>query len=158
MNVVPQGEDAWVAMVLLIGFGLGFLVYDRFKVQIGGVIATPLLVIYVLSSPGSIIIFLIATISVFLLIEFLVEYTLMYGRRLYYLGAIVSIIVTYSLRGVFNIPQPAYFSVIPAIIGYNLYRESEIVSKLRRSIIVWGAEFGAVLVAGYALGMLMRGG
>ncbi len=129
-----MSNDYFVALVLLAGFGYGFILYNKFKVQIGGVIATPLLVLYILDEPLSAVVFLVSTIAVYAFLEILVETTLIYGRRLYYLGAIVSIISTYLLKNYLEIPQPAFFSIIPAIIGYNLYRESESVENLSRSI------------------------
>ncbi|MEB3760130.1 MAG: poly-gamma-glutamate biosynthesis protein PgsC/CapC [Desulfurococcales archaeon] len=137
--------DILTALILIIGFLIGFIVYSKFKVQIGGVIATPLLVLYVLNYPKSIIVFIIAVVMTYLVLEVLVETTLMYGRRLYYIGAIVSIITTYILMKYISIVQPAYFSIIPAIIGYNVYRESESVENLARSILIWLLEFLSIL-------------
>jgi hypothetical protein len=147
----PFTGDLLSALILVFGFALGFLFYSKYKVQIGGVIATPLLVLYVLCCPVSLVVFFIATVAAFATIELLVDTTLIYGRRLYYFAAIVSIIITFSLLRLFRIPEPAYFSVIPAIVGYNLYRESESVDNLARSIIVWLVQFASTLAVAYML-------
>ena len=143
------------AIILFIGFLIGFVVYSRFKVQIGGVIATPLRALYTIADPRSLVVFAVAAAASYATIEALVEYTLMYGRRLYYFSAMISIIATFALLRWFQIEQAAYFSVIPAIIGYNLYRESESAERLTRSLAIWLVEFASILTVAYLiLGLL----
>lgn len=152
MQNVLGFDNALIApLVLIVGFAVGFIMYNEFKVQVGGVIATPLLVLYVLRSPLSLIIFAVSAGLSYAVIRVLVNFTLMYGRRLFYLAAIVSITTTYMMLGLLSVPSPAYFSIIPAIIGYNLYRETESVERVSRSILIWLIEFAIIYAIAYTL-------
>lgn len=147
--------DGLGALLLFVGFLLGFFIYSKYKVQVGGIVATPILALYVLREPISIAVFAIATAAALLAIELAVRRTLAYGRRLYYYSAFVSIPTTFFLARILGIAQPAFFSIIPTIIAYNIHREVESVHTFARSMFIWLCELFAIIAFGAALSLFM---
>lgn len=111
-------------VILLIGFVLGYIIYELFKVRAGGVIAIPLLVLYTLHNIYFFFAILLTSLAVFLILEFIFKKTAIYGRRLLYVSFILSIVVTTLVMILMGETSSAFVTIIPGLIGYNFHREN----------------------------------
>jgi len=142
--------NAWsvvITPVLGIGFLAGFLVYTRLGSRAGGVVAIPLAVVESLAYPLIIPFLIIGSIMSYIIGMIVFEEFMIYGRRLFYVFLIISIIIMTSPI-VSTIPHAFNFStILPGIIAYNMHVEK---SMTRSSAIIF-----ICFAALYLLGLLI---
>lgn len=143
--------------ILLFGFILGFILYELTRYRIGGIVAIPIMVIYVLDNPVLLPIFLLSIGICLAGVQLIAERTLLYGRRLLYLNLAVSIICTSIL--IFS--TSLYFSIdlttltvgtiFPGIVAHNISRETFDLRNAMRSGGMMLGNFLIVMLFGLVL-------
>ncbi len=140
------------SLILAFGFLLGYYFYVKFKISPGGVLATPFLVLYTLEDPLIFIIFLVAFVASILSIEFFIKQFLIYGRRLFYIALLISLIISALLYITLN-PEysTVFFSIVAGIIAYNSHKELVSGTSYRKITYVWFSEFIIIYIFGFIL-------
>ncbi len=116
--------DAPIYLILFIGFALGYLFYEVFKIKAGGVLAIPLLIIYTISNVRLFFLTLFIAAIIFFILEMIFKKTAIYGRRLLYIGFGLSIILTSAAIVLLKAPKAVVFlTLIPGLIAYNFHKE-----------------------------------
>ena len=134
-------------LVLMLGFVVGYLYYIKFRTAVGGVIATPFLVIYVVKEPAIILSTGLAISLAVVALEIVHDRYLIYGRRAFYVAAFISMIVflsTYNWIG--TQISSAFTSLIGGIIAYNMHKEIVSNGDYLKPVLVWMAEFLTVII------------
>ncbi len=149
-------SSPYKVFLLLTGFAIGYLFYSKFMYRVGGVIVTPLLAIYTLSNPIFLLLFLVATSISYATIEAVVNFRLVYGRRLFYVSCFTSGVVTFILIYLMNVRHPLMLTILPGIFAYNLFSDVNSVSNVRKSLFLWSLEFSFLLIIGYVMGLMWR--
>jgi len=114
---------------LVFGFLIGFILYERTKYRVGGVVAVPVLVTYSIGNPMLFPIFLISIIACFVAGSWVGQRTLIYGRRLLYVFLTLSVIITscliFFIAGFYSheLLLITVGTIFPGILAYNLNRE-----------------------------------
>lgn len=131
---------------LLAGYVLvGLWAYERWGVRLGGVLALPLVAVYALIVPWALEIFAFAAIVSFAAGEVLHRRTLMYGRRLFAVHIVVSVVASFLFTQVMDIPLNGFLlPVLPGVFAFNLHREGRPVQ-------------GAVVFVGSLVGLMLAG-
>ncbi|HIQ12956.1 MAG TPA: hypothetical protein EYH44_00995, partial [Thermoprotei archaeon] len=124
----------------------------RFRISPGGVLATPFLVLYTLEDPSLFVIFILAFIASLYSIDLFVKRYLVYGRRLFYLALIVSLIISAALYMILN-PKfsTIFFSIIAGIIAYNSHKELMGGAHYMKITGVWFGEFVIIYILGFII-------
>ena len=139
--------EAAIYLILFVGFVLGYLFYELFKIKAGGVLAIPLLVIYTVSDVTLFFLTLFIAAIIFFILEFIFKKTAIYGRRLLYLSFGLSIIITSIAIALLKAPKAVIFlTLIPGLIAYNFHKE-----KNSQSGLLWPL----ILTDVYAIIMLL---
>ncbi len=139
--------NAWsvvVTPVLIIGFLAGFLIYTKLGSRAGGVVIVPLAVVESLAYPFILPFLIIGSIASYMVGMIFFEEFLIYGRRLFYVFLIASILI---MTGpiVSTIPHAFNFStILPGIIAYNMHVEK----AMTRSIAIVLVCFTALFILG----------
>lgn len=120
---IPQVGSIVPYLVLLVGFALGFVLYEKLGSRVGGVVAIPLAVVYCLVEPRLIPVLIGATIITSLIGYLLFRMFLLYGRRMLYIYAGISIIITIPLILIAGAKGTIFMSIIPGLLAYNFHRE-----------------------------------
>ncbi len=114
---------------LIFGFLTGFILYERTKYRIGGVVAVPILITYSIGNPMLFPIFLISVVACFVAGSLIAQRTLIYGRRLLYIYLTLSVIITscliYFTAGFYSheLLLITVGTIFPGILAYNINRE-----------------------------------
>lgn len=144
---------------LVFGFIFGFILYDKTKYRVGGVVAIPVIITYTLDNPVLLPVFLISIVICYVAGSLVAKQTLIFGRRLLYIFMIFSVFITSGLiffTGTFYGNQILLItvgSIFPGILAYNLNREIFDRSSAITSIAVLGLN---MLVVGiFALIMVL---
>lgn len=144
---------------LVFGFIFGFILYDKTKYRVGGVVAIPVIITYTLDNPVLLPVFLISIVICYIAGSLVAKQTLIFGRRLLYIFMIFSVFITSGLiffTGTFYGNQILLItvgSIFPGILAYNLNREIFDRSSAITSIAVLGLN---MLVVGiFALIMVL---
>ncbi len=133
-----------VTPVLVIGFLAGYLIYTRLGSRAGGVVIVPLSVVESLAYPFIIPFLIIGSIVSYILGMIFFEEFLIYGRRLFYVFLIASILI---MAGpiITTIPHAFNFStIVPGIIAYNMHVEK----AMTRSIAIVLVCFTTLFILG----------
>ena len=141
-------------IVLMVGFLIGYLYYIKYRTSVGGVIATPFLVIYVIRVPEIILSTGLAISLGLIALEIAHDRFLLYGRRAFYIAAFVSMIVflaTYNYVDIDARAVSAFTSLIGGIIAYNMHKEIVTNGDYLKPILVWIAEFITITVISIAI-------
>ena len=139
-------------LILSVGFVLGYFFYTRFKISPGGVLATPFLVLYTLEDPSIFVIFVLAFVASIFAIDFFVKRYLIYGRRLFYLALLISLVISAVLYIMLNPSfSTVFFSIIAGIIAYNSHKELMGGTDYMKITIIWFSEFILLYVFGFAI-------
>ena len=110
-------------IILLVGFVLGFILYEKFGTRVGGVLAIPLAVVYCLAELKLIPVLIVATLMTSLIGYLIFRTFLIYGRRMLYIYAGTSIFFTIPLILLIGAEATVFMSIIPGLLAYNLHRE-----------------------------------
>lgn len=136
-------------LILFVGFVLGYLLYELFKVRAGGVVAIPLLVIYTMYNVKIFFLILFLAIFIFLFLELIFKKTAIYGRRLLYISFGLSIIITSIAVWLMKEPSPVVFlTLLPGLMAYNFHREKNSSTGLLKGLVL--TDLYAILVMGIA--------
>jgi|SRR3989344_3607031 len=136
-------------IILFVGFILGYLLYELFKVRAGGVVAIPLLVIYTIYNLKIFFLILLLALLLFLLLELIFKKTAIYGRRLLYISFGLSIIISSIAIWLMKEPSPVVFlTLIPGLMAYNFHREKNSSTGLLKALVL--TDIYAILVMGIA--------
>ena len=139
-------------LILSVGFVLGYFFYTRFKISPGGVLATPFLVLYTLEDPSIFVIFVLAFVASVFAIDFFVKRYLIYGRRLFYLALLISLVISAVLYIILNPSfSTVFFSIIAGIIAYNSHKELMGGTDYMKITVIWFSEFILLYVFGFAI-------
>ncbi len=147
-------------VILMVGFVIGYFFYMKYKTAVGGVIATPFLVIYVIREPAIILSTGLAISMGLIALEIVHDRFLIYGRRAFYIAAFISMIVfltTYNYIDIEARAASAFTSLIGGIIAYNMHKEIVTNGDYVKPIVVWISEFASTLVVGTILYFLLIG-
>ncbi len=138
--------------ILSIGFIVGFIFYHKFKTSMGGVLATPFVVLYTLDDPSLFIVFVFAFLGCIFAIELGKNYFLLYGRRLFYLSISMSLIISAALFILLN-PQfsTVFFSITAGIIAYNAHKELMANVHYLKLVYLWFLEFSIIYILGFII-------
>jgi hypothetical protein len=116
--------------ILLFGFIFGFILYELTRYRIGGIVAIPIMVIYIMDNPVLLPIFFLSIGICLAGVQLIAEKTLLYGRRLLYLNLAVSIVCTsmmiFSVSAFLNIDLTTLTvgTIFPGIVAFNISRET----------------------------------
>ena len=138
-------------IILFVGFFLGYLFYELFKIRAGGVMAIPLLVIYTMYNLNLFFLVLVLAFFIFLVLEFIFKKTAIYGRRLLYISFGLSVLITSLAIALFitgATPVVVYLTLIPGLIAYNFHREKNSSKDFLRSLAL--TDIYAILVMAIA--------
>ncbi|ERG90239.1 MAG: hypothetical protein J07HQW1_00257 [Haloquadratum walsbyi J07HQW1] len=117
---------------MIIGLSLVAVISQVKGYRLGGVMVLPILAIYTLREPLSIIIFILGTVAAWCSLWALQEHTLSYGRRLFLSAIIAGVIATIVMGYILSVTLPsqlsfthgeAIASIFPGIMAYNFMRE-----------------------------------
>jgi hypothetical protein len=120
---LPQIGTIVPYLILLVGFAMGFILYKKLGTRVGGVMAIPLAVVYCLAELKLIPVLIGATIITSLIGYLFFQLFLLYGRRMLYIYAGISIVVTMPLVLLVKANATVYMSIIPGLLAYNFHRE-----------------------------------
>lgn len=139
---------------LLVGYVLiGLWAYERWGVRLGGVLALPLIAVYGLMVPWAVEIFAFAALVSFGVGEVLHRRTLMYGRRLFAIHIVASVVASFAFVQVVDVPLNGFLlPVLPGVFAFNLHREGRPVQGV---VVFVGALIGLML-AGVAVESLLQ--
>ena len=143
--------------ILLFGFILGFILYELTRYRIGGIVAIPIMVIYIIENPVLLPIFFLSIGLCLAGVQLIAERTLLYGRRLLYLNLAVSIICTsimiFSIGSYFNIDLTTLTvgTIFPGLVAFNISRETFDVQNALKSGGMMIGNFLIVLAFGLVL-------
>lgn len=139
---------------LLAGYVLiGLWAYERWGVRLGGVLALPLIAVYGLIVPWAIEIFAFAALVAFGVGEILHRRTLMYGRRLFAIHIVASVVASFAFVQVVDVPLNGFLlPVLPGVFAFNLHREGR---PVQGAVVFVGAVIG-LMVAGLAVESLLQ--
>ncbi len=149
--------------ILLFGFIFGFLLYEMTRYRIGGIVAIPIMVIYIMESPVLLPIFFLAIAICLAAVQIIAERTLFYGRRLLYLNLAVSIISTsimiFAVSSLFSMDLVSLTvgTIFPGIVAYNISRETIDARNALKSAAMMLGNFLIVLLFGIVLVMATGG-
>jgi hypothetical protein len=149
--VVYVGEkmETTAYIILFVGFILGYLFYELFKIRSGGVVAIPLLVIYTMYNLKIFFLILSLALLIFLLLELIFKNTAIYGRRLLYISFGTSIIITSVAVWLLKEPSPVVFlTLVPGLMAYNFHREKNSSTGLLKALVL--TDIYAILVMAIA--------
>ncbi len=141
------------SVVMIVGLGVVAFLSQAYGYRLGGVMVVPLLVIYTLREPLSLVIFVTGTAAAWGVLWALREYTLNYGRRLFLaavsVGAIATVAVGFAVSRLLPAQLPfenaeVIASIFPGVTAYNLMR---IEPENRRADLLAMAGCYAALVA-----------
>jgi hypothetical protein len=154
------GMQAAVQLATLVfGFIFGFILYEKTKYRVGGVVAIPVIITYSIDDPLLLPIFLISIVVCYVAGAFVAKQTLIFGRRLLYIFMIISVFVTSGIiffMGEFYSSQILLItvgSIFPGILAYNLHREIFDRSSAIDSIAILGLNL--IIVGIFALIMIL---
>lgn len=123
-------------LILFIGFGLGWLFYEVFKVRAGGVVAIPLLVVYTIHNPLLFGIIIGIAIIIFIILQLIFHKFAVYGRRLLYLSSLFSILFTSITFLLMQERFSLLLTIVPGLIAYNFHKENNSPTNMMMSVIV----------------------
>ncbi len=127
----------WEVIPLLVGFIFSYIIYTYKKFRLGGVIAIPLLAIYTIKFPMIAVIILLSSILIFFILEFLMKYLIIYGRRLLYLAMVLSVLIM-TLIEIFISKNPEWYAILlSGLLAYNYHREANSGVKITKSILFY---------------------
>ncbi len=133
-------NTAIMLVTLLFGFIFGFYLYEMKRFKVGGVIAIPILVIYMLQDMIILPIFIVSAIACLVIARLIAEKTLLYGRRLLYCFLAISIVATSTIIAVTQhlfdplVQEMVVFTIFPGIIAYNISKESYDLNSAAESV------------------------
>jgi hypothetical protein len=149
--------------ILLFGFIFGFILYELTRYRIGGIVAIPIMVIYIMDNPVLLPIFFLSIGICLAGVQLIAEKTLLYGRRLLYLNLAVSIVCTslmiFSVSSFLNIDLTTLTvgTIFPGIVAFNVSRETfDLPNALKSGGMMLG-NFLIVLLFGLVLVMVAGG-
>jgi len=129
----------WELLVLLIGFVIGYIIYEKNYYRAGGVLAIPLLAIYTIKFPLISFYMILVSAVIYILIDLITNRYLLYGRRLLYISLGLGFAFLFIFINWISIDIGWYPMVIPGLIAYNIYKESkntiDLVVSIRITII-----------------------
>jgi hypothetical protein len=123
-------------IILLIGFIIGYFLYSFFKFRSGGVLAMPLLAIYTLNYPLMLPFTIFTVIILFVIMLFMFNKIIIYGRRLLYVSLGFGMILTFIFSYLMKIDVGWYPLLVPGLLAYNIHREVNSKGNLHYSIIM----------------------
>lgn len=127
----------WEVIPLLIGFIFSYLIYSYKKYRLGGVISIPLLAIYTIKFPLIALVIVLSSILIFICLEILIERVIVYGRRLFYISMMISVILM-TLVEVFISKNPEWYALLlSGLMAYNYHRENHSGVKITNSILAY---------------------
>jgi hypothetical protein len=106
-------------IVLVIGFAISFFLYHKLRMRIPGVIAAPLLAVYSIQNLWILPIIIVVSIIIFIILHVLYIRFFLYGRRLFLLGCIFSIVLSAIPLIMLGMTDVIILTVLPAIFAYN---------------------------------------
>ncbi len=126
-------------VILLLGFGLSFLLYSKYRIRAPGVIAAPLLAIYILENPA--VLALVAGVAaiVYGASQIIYRRYFIYGRRLLMIMCALSVVISAPLIWNFNLDVVVFATILPALFAYNITTNGPMLKSL-------GALAGEVLL------------
>jgi len=134
---VGEKLETTAYVLLFIGFILGYLFYELFKIRAGGVVAIPLLVIYTMYNLKIFFLILILALLIFLLLELIFKNTAIYGRRLLYISFGTSILISSVVIWILKEPSPVVFlTLLPGLMAYNFHREKNSSTGLLKALVL----------------------
>lgn len=133
---------------------VGFLVYEKTGLRLGGILVLPLLVIYALIDLKILIVFGLASAFSFWSGHIVYRRTLLYGRRLLYVFLTTGILATAAFHSMVPTDFGVFIlAILPGLFAYNLHREGRYVEGFA-AFAFW---LGVLLVASAAaLWVLLR--
>lgn len=139
---------------LLAGYVLvGLWAYERWGIRLGGVLALPLVAVYALIVPWALEIFAVGAVVSFTVGEVLHRRTLVYGRRLFAVHIVASVVASFLFTQAFDVPLNGFLlPVLPGVFAFNLHREGR---PVQGAVVFVGALIG-LMVAGLALETLLQ--
>ncbi len=125
----------WQFFTLLAGFLVGFVLYHKYMIRLGGVIIVPLLAIYFIEFPNTVSGIVLASALTFLVLEFVYSRYIVYGRRLLYVSLALGMAVMLAVFEVMGILSVGWYSLmIPGLLAYNVHREFNSSADIVRSV------------------------
>lgn len=107
------------AIVLAVGFALSFVLYHKFRMRVPGVVATPLLAVYTIHTTLVLPIIVGISLIVFAILQIFYRRSFIYGRRLFLLGCIFSIVLSVPALLYANATDVVILTILPGIFAYN---------------------------------------
>ncbi len=100
------------------------LVYERWGLRLGGVLALPYLAVYALTDLGILLLFGLAALATYFIGQVVHRRTLIYGRRMLVVFLLASLASSGLLNQVIQVAQSGVFlPILPGLFAYNLHRE-----------------------------------
>jgi len=127
---------SWEFLPLLVGFVMGYFLYQKYMFRSGGVIILPLLAIYFIKFPLSFPMLLISTIISYIVLEIIYSRYIVYGRRLLYLALVISLISVLVFEEVLAVSIGWYAFILPGLFAYNLHRENNSTLNMLKSAVL----------------------
>ncbi len=106
------------AIVLIVGFVVSFIAYQKLRLTIPGIVAVPLLAVYTMHSTLVLPVIAVSSIIVFALLELIYRRYFIYGRRLFLIGCIASIVLSVPALVLVNATDVVILTILPAIFAY----------------------------------------
>lgn len=126
---------------------LGFLVYEKTGLRLGGILVLPLLVIYALIDLKILFVFGLAAAASFWSGHVVYRRTLLYGRRLLYVFLITGVLATAAFHRMVPTDFGVFIlAILPGLFAYNLHREGRYIEGFA-AFAFW---LGVLLVASAA--------
>ena len=143
------------SVVMIVGLGVVAFLSQAYGYRLGGVMVVPLIVIYTLREPLSLVIFAGGTAAAWAALWALREYTLNYGRRLFLaavgVGAIATVAVGFAVSQLLPTRLPfenaeVIASIFPGVTAYNLMRLDP--ENRRADLLAMAGCYAALLAVG----------
>lgn len=136
------------SIILFLGFLISFFLYQRFRMRIAGVIATPLLAVYILVNPLTLPVVIAIVLVLFGILHWLYIRYYIYGRRLFLIGCAFSIVISAPILILLGLTNVIIITILPAIFAYNAIID---VQHRARSAGLLSGELGVLVVVGALL-------
>lgn len=147
--------------IIILGIVLSIIFYEFTEISPGGLIA-PAYISFYINNPSKIIVTILVSIFTYLIVSWLSNKIIIYGRRKF----AIYIMITFILKKVFTLLSPLFFKynifilsgsiigiIIPALIARDIERNG--LTKTLASLIVISIFIKAVIEIYYELGGIL---
>ena len=148
----------WRIVLCLIGFVIGYWLYNKYQYRAGGVIVVPLVAIYTLSYPMMFFVLVGITAITFILMEYIFHKKFIYGRNMMYLGYLISLLLGILLMistNVNKIELEWFPLLLCGMVAYNFHREKNSKVETRFSGVVTLCYLALMVFIGFILMVVM---